>query len=172
MADTTSLGDDERRLAELGYKQELNRSWSGFQNFAISFTIISILAGCFTTYGQAWNNGGPIAISWGWPLISIPILIIGFCMSELVSAFPTAGGIYWWATKLGGPAWGWFTGWFNLLGLIAILASVDYFCGQFLATLLGVYNVNVFGINFEDSKNLLAETFLLFYLILILHVII
>src|SRR5262249_47215688 len=86
---------DEQRLAELGYKQSLNRAWSGFSNFAISFTIISILAGCFTTYGQAWNNGGPIAISLGWPLISIPILIIGFCLSELVSAYPTAGGIYW-----------------------------------------------------------------------------
>ena len=53
---------DERRLAELGYKQELTAAWSGFQNFAISFTIISVLAGCFTIYGQAWNNGGPIAI--------------------------------------------------------------------------------------------------------------
>ena len=62
---------DEKRLAELGYKQELNRSWSGFQNFAISFTIISVLAGCFTTYYQGWNNGGPIAISWGWPIVSV-----------------------------------------------------------------------------------------------------
>ena len=77
MSTTPAIHDqDEQRLAELGYKQELNRSWSGFQNFAISFTIISILAGCFTTYGQAWNNGGPIAISWGWPLISIFILIV------------------------------------------------------------------------------------------------
>src|SRR5512132_753555 len=104
-------GGDEQRLAELGYAQELNRSWSGFQNFAISFTIISVLAGCFTTYGQAWNNGGPIAISWGWPIISVFTLIIALCMAELVSAFPTAGGIYWWASKLGGRAWGWFTGW-------------------------------------------------------------
>ncbi|MCZ4492584.1 MAG: amino acid permease, partial [Conexibacter sp.] len=94
---------DEERLAELGYSQELSRSWSGFQNFAISFTIISILAGCFTTYYQGWNNGGPIAISIGWPLISVFILIIAFCMAELVSAYPTAGGIYWWASKLGGP---------------------------------------------------------------------
>ena len=85
------LNDDERQLAELGYKQELNRTWSGFSNFAISFSIISILAGCFTTFGQAWNNGGPIAISIGWPLISVFILIIGFCMSELVSAYPTSG---------------------------------------------------------------------------------
>src|SRR6476661_4016479 len=166
----SSPSRDEQRLAELGYKQTLNRAWSGFQNFAISFTIISILAGCFTTYGQAWNNGGPVAISWGWPLISIPILIIGFCMSELVSAYPTAGGIYWWASKLGGPAWGWFTGWFNLLGLIAIVASVDYFAGQFLGVILGLYKVNLLGLNFGDDQHALRETFILFVIILSLHV--
>ena len=125
-------GDDERRLAELGYKQELKRKWSGFSNFAISFSIISILAGCFTTFGQAWNNGGPIAISWGWPLISIFILLIGFAMSELVSAYPTAGGIYWWASKMGSPLTGYITGWLNLVGLIAVTASVDYGCATFL----------------------------------------
>jgi amino acid transporter len=161
---------DEQRLAELGYKQELSRSWSGFQNFAISFTIISVLAGCFTTYYQAWNNGGPVAISWGWPLISAFILIIAFCMSELVSAYPTAGGIYWWSAKLGGPAWGWFTGWFNLLGLIAIVASVDYFAGQFLGVILGLYNVDILGLNFGDAAHGLRETFILFALILGLHV--
>ena len=83
--------EDEQILHRLGYAQELFRAMGGFQNFAISFTIISILAGCFTTYGVAWNNGGPVAISWGWPLISVMILIVGFCMSELVSAYPTAG---------------------------------------------------------------------------------
>ena len=89
------MNDDERRLAELGYKQELNRSWSSFSNFAISFSIISILAGCFTTFAQAWNNGGPVAISIGWPIIATLILIIGLCLSELASAYPTSGGIYW-----------------------------------------------------------------------------
>ena len=97
-----------------------------FSNFAISFTIISVLAGCFTTYGQAWNNGGPIAISWGWPIICGLILLVAFSMSELVSAYPTAGGIYYWASTLGGPKWGWFTGWFNLVGLVGVVASVDY----------------------------------------------
>ena len=161
------IADDEKRLAELGYKQSLNRAWSGFSNFAISFTIISILAGCFTTYGQAWNNGGPIAISIGWPLISIPILIIGFCMSELVSAYPTAGGIYWLAGKLGGPVWAWFTGWFNLIGLVAVVASVDYACATFLNVVLGLYEVDIFGINFGDEAHILAEIFLLFALILL-----
>jgi amino acid transporter len=82
--------DDERRLADLGYKQELHRTWSGFSNFAISFSIISILSGCFTTFAQAWNNGGPVAISLGWPVIAALILVIGLCMSELASAFPTS----------------------------------------------------------------------------------
>src|SRR3954454_14578756 len=167
-----SSNADEDRLAQLGYKQELDRSWSGFQNFAISFTIISVLAGCFTTYYQGWNNGGPVAISWGWPIISVFILVIALCMDELVSAFPTAGGIYWWASKLGGPAWGWFTGWFNLLGLIAILASVDYFAGQFLSTILGLYNVNLLGVNFGDAKHLPRGPFLPFALLLALHVLI
>jgi amino acid transporter len=125
------LDDDELLLAELGYKQELHRSWSGFSNFAISFSIISILAGCFTSFGLGWNNGGPAAISWGWPIISVFILIIGFCMAELVSAFPTSGGIYWWASKLGGVKAGYYTGWLNLIGLLAIVASVAYGCATF-----------------------------------------
>src|SRR4051794_41871002 len=101
---------DAQKLAELGYKQELSRAWSGFSNFAISFTIISVLAGCFTVYGQAWNNGGPIAISWAWPIICGIILIIAFCMAGLASAYPTAGGPYWWAAKLGGAGWAWVPG--------------------------------------------------------------
>ena len=159
---------DAKRLAELGYTQELNRTWTSFQNFAISFTIISILAGCFTTYGQAWNNGGPVAISWGWPLICIPILIIGFCMSELVSAYPTAGGIYWWAAKLGGPVWGWFTGWFNLIGLVAVTASVGYGAATFLNTVFGLYGFDLFN-GEQIGKPFAHGTFVLFLVVLALY---
>jgi amino acid transporter len=132
MVDISKLGDDEQQLATLGYKQELSRTWSGFSNFAISFSIISVLAGCFTTFYFGWNFGGPIAISIGWPIIATFILIIGLCMSELVSAYPTSGGIYWWASKLGSAKAGYYTGWLNLVGLIAIVASVAYACAQFV----------------------------------------
>src|SRR6266516_3137456 len=142
VADTLKLDADEQRLAELGYKQELNRSLSGFSNFAISFSIISILAGCFTTFGVGWNNGGPAAIAWGWPIAGAFILIIGLCMSELVSAFPTSGGIYWWASKLGGAKAGYYTGWLNLIGLFAIDASVAYGCATFFDLTLGTYSTS------------------------------
>src|ERR1700691_751269 len=151
MSTAETLTADEQRLAELGYKQELKRGWSGFSNFAISFSIISVLAGCFTTYGQAFKNGGPIAISIMWPVISVLILMVAFSMSELASAMPTAGGIYYWASKLGGAGWGWFTGWFNLIGLVAVTASVDYVCAQFLQYLLSLFRVN-FIFNFTSTN--------------------
>ncbi len=138
-APSPSPSEDERLLAALGYKQELKRTWSSFSNFAISFSIISILSGCFTTFAQAWNNGGPIAISIGWPLISGFILIIGFCLAELASAYPTSGGIYWWASKLGGAEAGFFTGWLNLIGLLAVTPSVAYGAATFLNITLGIY---------------------------------
>ncbi len=161
---------DEERLAELGYKQDLSRVWSKFSNFAISFSIISVLAGCFTTYGQAFNNGGPIAISWGWPIICALILTVAVSMSELCSAYPTAGGPYWWAAKLGGAGWSWFTGWFNVVGLIAVVASVDYACATFAANLFSLWDLNLI-INFQGAVEL-DEVFLLFCAIMVLHALI
>ena len=168
-APATARGADERRLAELGYKQELSRTWSAFTNFAISFTIISVLAGTFTGFGQAWLYGGPIGASIGWPVICAFVLLVALSMSELTSAYPTAGGPYWWAAKLGGPGWSWFTGWFNIVGLIGIVASVAYGAASFLYALLGLYGVNVLGVNFGDTSHALSETFLLFLIILALY---
>ncbi len=137
VSEPPQLSADEKTLAGLGYKQELNRSWSSFSNFAISFSIISILAGCFTTFGSGWNGGGPAAIAWGWPILAALVLCIGLCLSELVSAYPTSGGIYWWASKLGGAKSGYYTGWLNLIGLLAIVASVAYGCATFFDLTLG-----------------------------------
>ncbi len=167
---TGTLSADEQRLAELGYKQELKRGWSGFSNFAISFSIISVLAGCFTSYGQAFNNGGPVAISIGWPVISCLILCVAFSMSELASAMPTAGGIYYWSSKLGGAGWGWFTGWFNLIGLVAVVASVDFAAANFLQALLSMLGVGFIEHAGASAAHYNAHwVFLLFLIILVAH---
>ena len=166
---TPTMGEDERELADLGYKQELSRGWSSFTNFAISFTIISVLAGCFTNFGFAWNAGGPIAISIGWPILCGFVLLVAFSMAELTSAFPTAGGPYWWAAKLGGPGWSWITGWFNMVGLVGIVAGVGYGAAFFLQAVLSLYGVNVFGIDFATTNptTILHQDFLLFLIILV-----
>ena len=114
---------------------------SGFSNFAVSFTIISILSGCLTLYGYGMNTGGPAIIVWGWPIVGIMTLIVGLSMAEVCSSFPTAGGLYYWAAKLArtnGPAWTWFTGWFNFLGQVAITAGIDFGCAFFINALLNL----------------------------------
>ena len=135
------LDADERRLHELGYAQELRRRMSGFSNFAVSFTIISILSGCLTLYGFGMNTGGPAVIVWGWPFVGIMTLFVGLAMAEVCSSFPTAGGLYYWAAKVAprnGPAWSWFTGWFNFLGQVAVTAGIDFGAAFFLTALLNL----------------------------------
>ncbi len=99
--------EDEQILHRMGYAQELFRAMGGFQNFAISFTIISILAGCLTSYYVAFERGGPVAVTWGWLLVGLMSTLIALAMAEIASAYPTAGGLYYWASKLGSPGWGW-----------------------------------------------------------------
>ena len=131
--------DDSDRLHQLGYAQELKRTMSQFSNFAVSFTIISILSGCLTLYGFGMATGGPAAMIWGWPLVGIFVVLVGLGMAEVCSSYPTAGGLYYWAAKLapsGGPAWSWFTGWFNLIGQIAVTAGIDFGAALFLNAFL------------------------------------
>jgi len=125
VADNSAHEKDRRILHTLGYAQELRRGMSGFSNFAISFTIISILSGTLTLYATGLNYGGPVEEAYGWPIVSFFVIIVALGMAEIASKYPTAGGLYYWASKMGGPVWGWFTGWFNLIGQIAITAGID-----------------------------------------------
>ena len=113
---------------------------SGFSNFAVSFTIISILSGCLTLYGYGMNTGGPAIIVWGWPIVGIMTLFVGLAMAEVCSSFPTAGGLYYWSAKLAPPknaaAWSWFTGWFNFLGQVAVTAGIDFGAAFFINAFL------------------------------------
>lgn len=120
---------DTERLHELGYAQELLRRMGGFSNFAVSFTIISILSGCLTLYQYGMNTGGPVDMTIGWPLVGVMVIFVGLAMAEICSSFPTAGGLYYWSAKLAGknaPAWSWYTGWFNLLGQVGVTAGIDF----------------------------------------------
>jgi amino acid transporter len=131
--------DDESTLHRLGYAQVLYREMGGFSNFAISFTIISILAGCLTSYFIAFNDGGPVAVTWGWLIVGFFVILVALGMGEVASSMPTAGAIYYWSSKLGSPAWGWFTGWFNLIGQIGVTAAIDYGAAIFWTSLMNLW---------------------------------
>jgi len=150
MADK-SQAHDKQVLHKLGYAQELSRRMSGFSNFAISFSIICILAGGISAFPAAFNalgSGGAVLI---WLVGGVLAMSVAVGMGQIASSFPTAGGLYHWSSHLGGKFWGWMTAWFNLIGLICVVSSVDvllytvFFKDLLLGTALGV-DVSGFGV--------------------------
>ena len=137
------IAEDIKTLHSFGYAQELLRRMSGFSNFAISFSIICILAGGLTSFALGFSSVGGASIGIGWPLASLLSLCFALAMAQLASAFPTAGGLYHWASILGGRGWGWLTAWFNLVGLVTVLAAINVGTYQFTLGSLGP----VFGVN-------------------------
>jgi amino acid transporter len=146
------IKQDVHDLHRLGYAQELFRTMGGFSNFAISFSIISILTGAVILfdYGLAWS--GTAANLIGWPLVTIFVLLIAASMAEIASAYPTAGGLYYWASRMKGKNWGWWTAWFNLIGQFAIVAGINFSASFFLNDTIVTPLLSRLGIDYANSS--------------------
>jgi amino acid transporter len=134
--------DDVKILHSMGYAQELARRMGGFSNFAISFSIICILSGGINSLAQATSGAGGAAIGIGWPIGVFISGVFALAMSQIASAYPTAGGLYHWGSILGNRFIGWVTAWFNLLGLVTVLGAINvgtyyFFFGAF-GSMLGM----------------------------------
>ena len=155
---------DEAQLHSLGYAQELRRGMKTFSNFAVSFTIISILSGCLTLFYFAMNTGGPAIMTLGWLFVGFFVLMVALGMAEVASSYPTAGGLYYWAAKLAdeaggnGAAWSWFVGWFNLVGQVAVTAGIDFGLAFFINTFLTIQ----FGFPSDPPHTILIYAIVLF----------
>src|SRR5438067_11937638 len=130
------LDRDAEELRKLGYAQQLLRDMGGFSNFALSFSIISILTGAVTFYGYGLSWGGPLVMSVGWVGVSVLTLFVAASLAQLASSYPTAGALYHWSSILGGKGFGFFTAWLNTIGQFAITAAIDYGLAEFVASML------------------------------------
>ncbi|KAG0247063.1 hypothetical protein BG011_002106, partial [Mortierella polycephala] len=135
--------EDEARLASLGYKQNMKRQFTGLQNFGFTLTNSSVLIGIIPLFGFGLKTGGPVVAVWGWLLVAFFVMFIGLGMAEICSTFPTAGGLYFWTAKLGGPKWGpmfsWYEAWFNMLGQVAGCSGSVLAAALFMNTLISIW---------------------------------
>ncbi|CAK0783725.1 hypothetical protein CVIRNUC_006924 [Coccomyxa viridis] len=145
-----AMDSGEIRIRQLGYKQELRRNFTLVSNASIGFTAISILTGITGSFGIGWNNGGPVSILWGWVICSAMSLCVAACMAEITSSLPISGGPYYWSVELAKDTYlssafaGWITGWLNLLGQVALTASVDSSLANHISAMWVIYNGHVF----------------------------
>ncbi|KAF8860967.1 amino acid transporter [Acephala macrosclerotiorum] len=128
--------DDERLLAQIGYTQDLTRHFTKWSTLSYAISVLGVLGSVPATFGSPLSLGGPAASVWAWFVGSVMASCISASVAELVSAYPTAGGMYFVTKNVVPPEhaaiWSWIIGWCNLLGQTAGVASVAYTVAQMM----------------------------------------
>ncbi|OBT44593.1 hypothetical protein VE00_05816 [Pseudogymnoascus sp. WSF 3629] len=128
--------DDAQLQAEFGYKPVFKREFGYLSTFSFAVSISGLFATTMTTYSYPLAAGGAAAAVWCWLIAGSGCMCLAFSVAELVSAYPTSGGLYYTVSRLAPqkyvPVISWITGWINLLGQIAGVASSEYGAAQML----------------------------------------
>ncbi|CRG86555.1 putative amino-acid permease C15C4,04c [Talaromyces islandicus] len=131
------LSANDRALAEqFGYRPVFKREFGYLSTFSFAFSISGLFATISTTFSYPLVAGGSASVIWCWLISGIGCMCIAASVAELVSAYPTSGGLYFTVSRLAPSRWvpsiSWLTGWINLLGQIAGIASSEYGSAQML----------------------------------------
>ncbi|XP_040997070.1 amino-acid permease BAT1 homolog [Juglans microcarpa x Juglans regia] len=133
------IDSGEKRLNELGYKQELRREMNLFKTFAITFSTMALFIGT-PLYGSSLLYAGPASMIWGYVVVTFFTWFVGFAMAEICSSFPTTGSLYFWAAHLAGPRWGpfasWCCAWLETIGVISGIGASAYSGAQGLQIII------------------------------------
>jgi amino acid permease (GABA permease) len=136
------LSEADRKLAQLGYQHVLKREFSMFSAFSFAVSISGLFATVATTFSYPLAAGGAAATVWCWVISGAGCMCIALSVAELVSAYPTSGGLYFTCGLVSpekyAPLITWMDGWINLLGQIAGIASTDYGAAQLLLAAVSI----------------------------------
>ncbi|MGB9113250.1 MAG: amino acid permease [Acidimicrobiales bacterium] len=155
----TQVDADDRRLEQLGYKPELNRVLSLFQNFGVAFCYLSPVVGIFSLFVIGIGTAGPRYL-WLMPIVVVGQLFVALVFAELGSHYPIAGALFQWGKNLMGTGYGWWVGWIYGWALLITVASVDTGIAPYVTSILN----NWFGTKFVGNS---PNTILVITLILI-----
>lgn len=137
---TINLGDlseaDAQLAAQFGYNPVFKREFGYLSTFSFAVSISGLFATIMTTFSYPLYAGGSAAAVWCWLISGAGCMCIACSVAELVSAYPTSGGLYFTISRLAPKEWvaplSWITGWINLLGQVAGVASSEYGAAQML----------------------------------------
>ncbi|THV03453.1 APC amino acid permease [Dendrothele bispora CBS 962.96] len=122
--------DDDKELIELGYVPSFKREFSNLATISFAFSIMGLCSSIATTFNTPLLAGGPASAVWCWILGATMCLTLGSSIAEIVSAYPTCGGLYTASAQLTPRKYrasvGWLVGWLNILGQIAGVSSTEF----------------------------------------------
>ncbi|KAJ6630135.1 amino acid permease [Mycena sp. CBHHK59/15] len=137
----SSIDDDDRELLALGYVPSFKREFSNLATISFAFSIMGLCSSIATTFNTPLTLGGPATVVWCWILGACMCFTLGASIAEIVSAFPTCGGLYTASAQLTPVKHraivGWVVGWLNILGQIAGVSSTEFgLSGMILAAVV------------------------------------
>jgi amino acid transporter len=138
MSENTVESHDDERLSALGYRQELSRVLSLFDNFSVAFSYLSPMVGIYSLYVLGLAAGGPRYI-WTMPIVVGLMLLVALVFGELSSEYPLSGALYQYGKYNVGARYGWFVGWIYGFALLATVASVDSGIVGYVADLSNIW---------------------------------
>lgn len=103
---------------------------------------MNFISGIPVLFYFAMYTGGPTAAFSNWTMVGGLSTIVSLVMAEIAATMPVAGGIYFWAYRLGGDEWGpflcWMTAWWNWAGWMCVVPGVQQGSTNFLLTALEI----------------------------------
>ncbi|KIK56143.1 hypothetical protein GYMLUDRAFT_47349 [Collybiopsis luxurians FD-317 M1] len=162
----SSFSEDDKELVALGYVPSFKREFSNLATISFAFSIMGLCSSIATTFNTPLLSGGPSSVTWCWILGACMCLTLGSSIAEIVSAFPTSGGLYTASAQLTPKKYrarvGWLVGWLNILGQIAGVSSTEFGLANMIwaAVVIGKDG------NFEVTQ---AKTVWLFVVLLVVH---
>ncbi|GAA5924926.1 hypothetical protein JCM1841_005370 [Sporobolomyces salmonicolor] len=157
---------DEAVLARMGYKQEFKREFTNLSTISFAFSIMGVASSVVTTFNTPFSLGGPASVVWCWFLGTFMCFCLGTSIAELVSAYPTNGGLYSASAYLVPKKYraivGWSVGWLNLMGQVAGVASTAFGLAQMI---LAAASLSTDGTFVANSW----QTYLTYLALLIIH---
>jgi amino acid transporter len=125
-----------RILRSTNVYKVFKREFGYLSTFSFAVSISGLFATVATTFSFPLYAGGAPSAVWCWLISGIGCMCIACSVAELVSAYPTCGGLYYTVSRLAPPKWvpsiSWIVGWINLLGQVAGVASSEYGSAQLL----------------------------------------
>ncbi|KAF7329814.1 APC amino acid permease [Mycena kentingensis (nom. inval.)] len=126
----SSVDQDDKELLALGYVPSFKREFSNLATISFAFSIMGLCSSIATTFNTPLLLGGPASVTWCWILGATMCFTLGSSIAEIVSAFPTCGGLYTASAQLTPRKYraivGWIVGWLNILGQIAGVSSTEF----------------------------------------------
>lgn len=159
-AEEAAANDDAQLEKEFGYKPVFKREFGWLSTFSFAVSISGLFATTMTTFSYPLYAGGAAAAVWCWLIGGFGCLCLAFSVAELVSAYPTSGGLYYTVSRLAPkkytPILSWLTGWINLLGQIAGVASSEYGGAQMLLAAVAIGSDFKYEITTEVTVGVMA----------------